>query len=280
MRNFFFKILSDNPTGSSAIIESFNVWHILYVVIILGGVIGGAFLLKNKSMEKKAKVLRILAIALAVSYFSDWFLHDFVYSDDGVTGAGLNMDKLPFHICTVMCPIILFTQFNKRCQKFIEPVAALAIVAPLMYITYPSSGVGGEPWCYRTVQTMFFHGVELAWGFLAVACGLTKLRWKNIWKAAVVLAGIAVWAKLGNILLEYNWFFLREDPFGIGLKPYILIFAVPMAIFAMVALIYSINYGVLAIIRKMEEKKNVASANVEESVQVEEEAAAAENDNN
>ncbi len=275
MRALFFKLFSDTPTGSSAVIEAFNIWHILYSLVILGGIIGCAFLLKNKSLERKDKVLRILAIALAVSYLSDFFVHDFVYSDDGVTGDGLNMDKLPFHICTVMCPIILFTQFNKRCQKFIEPVAALAIVANLMYITYPSSGVGGEPWCYRTVQTMFFHGVELAWGFLTVAFGKTKFSWKNIWKSGVMLCTIAVWAKLGNTLLEYNWFFIESDPFDIGLSPYILIFAVPVAIFAMVALIYSIYYGVLAVMKKMQNKKADVAEKISEEVLAE--VAATEN---
>ena len=65
-----------------------------------------------------------------------------------------------------------------------------------------------------------------------------------------MLAGIAVWAKLGNLLLEYNWFFLEKDPFGIGLSPYILPFAVVAAIFAMVALIYAIYYGVRRLLTK------------------------------
>lgn len=277
MRELFFKLFSDTPFCDGAVlIESFNIWHILYLILIIGSIIGSTFLLKNKSVTTKNKVLSILAVTLAVSYFSDWFVHDFVYSDDGVTGAGLNMDKLPFHICTVMCPVILFAQFNKRIQKFIEPIAALAIVAPLMYVTYPSSGVGGEPWCYRTVQTMFFHGVELAWGFLTVALGKTKFAWKNIWKAAVGLGLIAVWAKLGNILLGYNWFFLESDPFGIGLNVYILFFAVPVAIFAMVALIYSIYYGVIAIMKKLENKKITATETVINDAEVEAEAAVAE----
>ena len=251
MRALFFKLFSDTPFIDGAIaIESFNIWHFLYIILIIGGMIGGAFALKNKSLETKEKVLSILVLALVVSYVSDWFVHDFVYSDDGVTGGGLNMDKLPFHICTVLCPIVAFTHFNKRFQKFLEPVAALAIVAPLMYITYPSTGVAGEPWCYRTVQTMFFHGVELAWGFLTLATDKVELKWKNIWKALVLLAGIAVWAKLGNLLLEYNWFFLEKDPFGIGLSLYILPFAVVAAIFAMVALIYAIYYGVRRILTK------------------------------
>ena len=252
MRNFFFKLFSDTPfINGAVVIESFNIWHFLYIIVIIGGMIGGAFLLKDKTLETKEKVLRILAYALVISYLSDWFFHEFVYSDDGVTGAGLNMDKLPFHICTVLCPIIAFTQFNKKFAKFIEPVTALAIVAPLMYITYPSSGVRGEPWCYRTVQTMFFHGVELAWGFLTLSTGKVEFKWKNIWKALVMLAGIAVWAKLGNIIFaDYNWFFIESDPFGIGINPYILPFAVVGAIFAMVALIDAIYFGVKRMLTK------------------------------
>ncbi|MBE7085216.1 MAG: hypothetical protein E7368_04085 [Clostridiales bacterium] len=270
MRNLFFKLFSDTPFCDGAVlIKSFNIWHILYLLVIIGSIIGTAFLMKKKSVDKKNKLLSILAITLMVSYISDFFVHDFVYSDDGVTGAGLNMDKLPFHICTVMCPIIVFTQFNKRFQRFIEPVAALAIVAPMMYITYPSTGVAGEPWCYRTVQTMFFHGVEFAWGFLTVAFGKTKFSWKNIWKSCVGLFIIAIWAKLGNLLLGYNWFFLESDPFGIGLNVYILFFAVPVAIFAMVAIIYAINFGVIAIAKKIESKKNVVPETVDAPLEAE-----------
>ena len=112
MRELFFKLFSDEPTGCGIVISSFNIWHILYILLIVGGMIGGAFLLKNKTMETKEKVLRFLAYALVISYVSDYFVHDFVYADfeDGkYVAAGLNMDKLPFHICTVMCPIVAFT---------------------------------------------------------------------------------------------------------------------------------------------------------------------------
>ena len=253
MRTLFFRLFSDEPTGLGVSIESFNVWHILYVILIIGGTILAAFWLNKKDETLQTKVFRFLAYALVITYVADFFFHDFVYADivDGeYVGNELNMDKLPFHICTVLCPIVAFAQFNKKFQKFLEPIAALAIVAPMMYITYPSTGVGGEPWCYRTVQTMFFHGVEFAWGFLTVATGKTTFKWKNIWKPAVLLAIIAVWAKLGCTLLEYNWFFLRYDPFGIGLPEWSLIFLVPVAIFSMVALIYAIYYGVVHILEK------------------------------
>ena len=253
MRAFFFRFLSDEPTGLGVSIESFNIWHILYVVLIIGGTILLALWLNNKDEQCQTKVFRFLAYALVITYVADFFFHDFVYADivDGeYVGNELNMDKLPFHICTALCPIIAFAQFNKKFQKFLEPITALAIVAPMMYITYPSSGVGGEPWCYRTVQTMFFHGVEFAWGFLMLSTKRVRLEWKNIWKPAVFLAIITVWAKFGSTLLEYNWFFLNYDPFGLDLPKWSLLFAIPGGIFAMVALIYAIYYGVVHILEK------------------------------
>lgn len=265
MRNFFFKLFRDVPFGTSVEISSFNIWHILYLAAIFGCIIGGAFVLRKKSMDVKEKVLKTLAFLLMFSYLTDFFVHDFVYADFNsatgeYVGAGLNMDKLPFHICTVMCPIIVFTQFNKRFEKFLEPVAALAIVAPMMYLTYPSTGVGGEPWCYRVVQTMFFHGVELAWGVLTLAAGKTALKWKNIWKVEVLLVGITLWAKLGNEMLGYNWFFLRENPFGIAVldKGWLLPILTPTAIFIIATAVYGINSGVLAIARKLSQKVCVA----------------------
>lgn len=266
MRELFFKLFSDTPFGSGIVIESFSIWHFIYLLLIFGGAIGGAFLLKGKTAETKEKVLGILVYALVISYISDYFVHDFVYADfeNGEYIRGdLNMDKLPFHICTVLCPIIAFTQFNKRFRRFLEPVAALAIVAPLMYITYPSSGVGGEPWCYRTFQTMFFHGVEFTWGFLVVATGKTELKFKNIWKPAALLAIITLWAKLGCTLLEYNWFFLLYDPFGLGLPSWSLTFLIPISIFAIALAVYGIYYGVVAIMKKRAGKaEEISQSNV------------------
>ena len=140
----------------------------------------------------------------------------------------------------------------------------LAIVAPMMYVCYPASVGTGEPWCYQAVQTMFFHGVELAWGILNIATGKVKPSIKNSWKAALVLVGITLWAKLGNEIYEdYNWFFLEEDAFYIGLvgngiiPKWTLMLLTPSAIFLMVLLIYGIYYGIVALWKKYGKKQNV-----------------------
>lgn len=256
MRDLFFKLFQDSHFNTGISVTAFSLSHIVYLVLIFGGIACGAVALKNKSDETKEKVLRGLAYALLISYFSDFFVHEFVYG-------GLNTDKLPFHICVVMCPIVAFAQFNKRFQKFLEPITALAIVAPLMYISYPANIGSGEPWCYRTVQTMFFHGVELAWGVLNLTTGKTKLDIKNIWKTAVLLVPITLWAKFGNILLEHNWFFLEEDAFYIGLvesgvlpKWSLMIFT-PMGVFLIVLAVYGIYYGALALMKKYVRKEEL-----------------------
>ncbi len=210
MRALCFKLFRMSHFETGIKVTAFSIPHFVYMFLIFGGIFLGWYLLRKKSPEKKEQALRLLAYALALSYFSDFFVHDFVYGE-------MNMDKLPFHVCTVLCPLVCVAQFNRNGHKILEPTVVLAVLAPLMYLCYPASIGDGEPWCYQAVQTMFFHGVLLGWGILNMALGKVQLRWKNFRKVAVMLVCITLWAKLGNILLEHNWFFLNEDAFYIGL---------------------------------------------------------------
>ena len=153
-------------------------------IVIAGAIIALWRAFKDNSMETKEKLLRVLAVVLMFSYFSDYLFHDFVYATydstaGDYTGGGINMDKLPFHICTAMSFVIAFASFDKRLEKFYEPIVVIAMIGPIMYVACPSTGVGGEFWCYRVVQTMFFHAVEMAWGILAISLGKVKLNWKT-----------------------------------------------------------------------------------------------------
>ena len=210
MRELFFKLFESSHFNTGIKITAFSIPHIVYMVLIFGGIVLTWACLHRKSMETKTRALRFLAYALVISYLSDFFVHEFVYG-------GLNTDKLPFHICTVLCPLLAIAQFNRKGDRIAEPIAILAILAPLMYLCYPASIGDGEPWCYQAVQTMFYHGVLCAWGILSVSLGAVKPQMKNCWKAGVVLIAITLWAKLGNLLMEHNWFFLEEDAFYIGL---------------------------------------------------------------
>ena len=255
MRELFMTLFEMSHFDTGIQITPFSVAHIVYMVLIFGGIVAGYFLFRNTDTCKKEKALRFLAYALALSYFSDFFVHDFVYGE-------MNMDKLPFHVCTVLCPLVLVAQFNRNGHKIAEPVAVLAALAPMMYLCYPASVGTGEPWCYQAVQTMFFHGVLMAWGILNIALGAVKPDIRHIWKSAVLLTGITLWAKLGNVLLEHNWFFLEEDAFYIGLVeqgiiPKWVLMVVNPAVFFLAVLAL---YGVCYVARSKRKKKACAAA--------------------
>ena len=252
MRDFLFKVFEMSHFNTGISVTAFSIPHIIYALVIAGGIVWAYMAFKDKPEDKKQGLFRFLAYALVISYIFDFFAHDFVYG-------GLNMDKLPFHICTALCPIVAFVQFNKKFSKFVEPVSFLAIIGPLMYLVYPASIGSGEPWCYQAVQTMFYHGVLLAWGVLNIALKTFKPQIKNCWKALVLLVIITLWAKLGNVIYEdYNWFFLEEDAFYIGLvengiiPKWSLMIINPVAVFLTVLLIYGIYYGVI----KLKSKNN------------------------
>lgn len=249
MRNLFFKLFEASHFNSGIQITPFSAAHIVYLVLIFGGIVAGWFLLRNKDAAVKERALRFLAYALVISYLSDFFVHEFVYD-------GLNMDKLPFHICTVLCPLVAIAQFNRNGYRILEPAAVLAVLAPMMYICYPASVGTGEPWCYQAVQTMFYHGVLMTWGILSIALGAVKPHIRRVWKSGVLLIAVTLWAKLGNILLEHNWFFLEEDAFYIGLvesgiiPKWSLVIINPVVFFLAVLAVYGVIHGIRAIGRK------------------------------
>ncbi len=230
-------------------ITLFSVWHFLYIFLILGAIFLGAYLLKNKSKEIRRGVLSTISTLIVVTYLGDFFVHPFVYGE-------MNIDKLPFHICTVLCPIIAFTQFNKKFEKLKEPVTVLAIVAPLMYITYPGSALGGvSPWDYVVVQTFLYHGLVLAWGVLRLTTQETEFAYKNVWQALIMICCIALWAGLGNVIYNnftdhhFDWFFLTGSTFPFVPTP-LMPLAVIAAVFGMVNIIYGIYYGVKRYLNK------------------------------
>ena len=95
---------------------------------------------------------------------------------------------------------------------------------------------------------------------LSIALGVCKPKFKNCWKVGVLLVGITLWAKLGNEMLEHNWFFLKEDALYIGLVengiiPEWSLMIINPIVFFLAALAV---YGVCAIFCKKEAKEPVA----------------------
>lgn len=166
----------------------------------------------------------------------------------------MNNDKLPFHLCTVLCPIVAFTQFNARFEKIKEPVAILAITGSLMYIVYPGNAIGEiSPFCYKILQTFIYHGILFAWGVNTLASGQFKPTVKNWYKTLIGLLIIAVWATLGNLAYNqsyldkidsaehHDWLFLTGTSFSF-VPPYLMPIAALAAIFGTAMCVYGLYH--------------------------------------
>lgn len=257
MRKFLINILS--KTEGTISTSVFDIWHFLYLIIIVGAIIGAAFALKGRSEKTKKTTLNVIAIVTLALYIFDFFVQPFVSSNK----FELNIDKLPFHICTLMGIVAVFAQFSNK-QWFKETAVALSLTAAMMYLVYPGTALDGVPWCYKVMQTMIYHGMLFAWAVLNLTTKQTKLSFKNIWMPIIGLVIVALWATVGNVCYNssyaggdgnhhWDWFFLTGSTFG--LSPWLQPFLTIAAFTAVLAMVYLIYWGVVKISAKIKDKK-------------------------
>ena len=251
MNEFLSELLKDHK--GSAIFTCFGIWHILYMIIIFSSIISLLFILKNKSEKTRLKVINMTINIVFSLYILDFFLMPFAYSE-------IDLEKLPFHICTVSCVLCFLSRHNKFLSKFKLQFALVGLIGNLIYVIYPA-GVGWyqiSAYSYRVIQTLLFHGLMSAYGILTLAYDCEKIEWKKCYKELFVIIGITLWAILGNTLYNsservYNWFFVISDPFYIldkSFSPYIMPFIMIIVIFFADILVYLCYFGIKKITRK------------------------------
>ncbi len=245
MNETLVKIFS-NPDVAVTKMTLFSFWHILYVLIILIFPFVCMLLTKSSDEDKKLKLSRILAIAVFVVYIGDFFAQPF-YND-----GNLIVDKLPFHICTFLCPAIMLVQFsnNKRVKWFYDAVALLAIVAPFMYFVYPNTAFGDTctPYCYRVLQTFVYHGLVYSWGMYALVSGRVKLLYDRFCGVLIIMAFITLWASFGNAAYDHNWYFLQGLDLGFVNFEFPITYLVMNAgVFLMVMIVFFAGKGIYKI---------------------------------
>lgn len=257
MSSFFTKIFGEPNT--SVEITLFSIWHILYIVLILAAAFGLYFALRKKSDNAKTTTLKVLAYLVIGFYILDFFIMPFSEGE-------INIDKLPFHICTLTGIFIPFVQFNKKFKPIRNLITCFAIVSSLMYITYPGSALGGvAPWSYKVVQTFVYHGLVFVWGFLSVTLKAVEFNFKDIWKEAVGLVVLIAYALFANWAYvgipnghHYDWFFVTGSTFPF-IPAWLMPFCVFVAVFGMCAIIYLIDFVVKKIIKKRNQNKEQTS---------------------
>ena len=244
-----FKLLSNllKDHKGEIIFNCFGIWHILFMLIIFGGIITVTLLLKNKDDKTKNKAITTTINIVFGLYILDFFLMPLAYGS-------IDIEKLPFHICTVICVLCFLSRHNNFLNKFKLQFALLGLIGNIIYVIYPA-GVGWyqvAPYSYRVIQTLLYHGLMTLYGILTIAYDNVKLEWKNCWKELIVIVLMTLWALLGNFIYNsdlrvYNWFFVVQDPFYIlpsNIAPIIMPFVMVIVIFFANTLVYFSYFGI------------------------------------
>ncbi len=232
-------LLADKTGG--LIFKCFDIWHICFIVFFLAFAVLLCLHLKNKSEETRRKITNaVIGVALGL-YIADFFLMPFAY---GV----INIDKLPFHVCTTTCVMCFWSRYNAFLGRFRLQFAMLGFLSNLTYLIYPAGmmWLNIHPMSYRVVQTLLFHGVMMVYGALVLVYERQAFAWKKIYKDFGVVVAMTVWARLGNALYNssekvYNWFFVVQDPFNAfpeNIAPYIMPFLNTAIFFGVAVAVY------------------------------------------
>lgn len=235
------KLLQDRTGG--AVFQCFDLLHCCFIAFFVAAAVFLCLYLKNKSTQVRTKVINaVVGVALGL-YVLDFFLMPFAYN-------AINIDKLPFHVCTTMCVMCFWSRYNRFLGKFRLQLAMLGFLSNLTYLIYPAGmmWLNIHPLSYRVVQTIVFHGVMMVYGVLVLVYESREFSWKKVYKDLIVVAMMAGWARLGNFLYNtrakvYNWFFVIQDPFNLfpaHIAPYIMPFFNAALFFAVALAVYFI----------------------------------------
>lgn len=248
-----FELLSNllKDHKGDVIFNGFGIWHILFMIFIFCEIIFVLLFLKNKSDDSKKKMINVVIDIVFGLYILDFFLMPLAYG-------AIDIEKLPFHICTISCVLCFLSRHNKFFGKYKLQFALIGLIGNTIYVIYPA-GVGWyqiAPYSYRVIQTLLYHALMTLYGVLTLAYDNEKLEWKNCYKELILIVFITLWALLGNSIYNsnarvYNWFFVVQDPFNILPKDIASIVMPPVMIFIIFLadiLVYLAYFGIKKII--------------------------------
>ena len=251
MNELLSNLLKDHKDGP--IFNCFGIWHILFMIIIFGSIIVTTLLLRNKEDAIKKKAINITIRVVAGLYILDFFLMPLAYGS-------IDIEKLPFHICTVSCVLCFLSRHNKFFNKYKLQFAVIGLIGNIIYVIYPA-GIGWyqiTPYSYRVIQTLLYHGLMTLYGVLTLAYDDEELKWKNCYKELIVIVLLVLWAMLGNAVYNsdiriYNWFFVIQDPFYIlpkSIASFVMPFIIAITIFIGNILVYLSYFGIRKLVKK------------------------------
>ena len=247
MYSILHELLSDKKDGE--IFTCFGPWHFVYLAVAAAITISVLFAVRKKASAVRMKAAGVLGDVAFGLYVADFFLMPFAYEM-------IDIEKLPFHVCTAMCVMCFLSRHIRALEPYRIHFALLGFISNLVYLIYPAGVMwhAVHPLCYRVAQTLLFHGIMTAYGFLTLAFDEKGLSFKTCYRDLIVLGAMTLWAVLGNLFYrgaagsydhDFNWFFVTGGPVGMldrSIAPYVMPF-VNIAVFFAVEMIVYLIYG-------------------------------------
>lgn len=252
MYTFFHQLLADKKGG--IVFSCFGIWHLCYIAVVLVAAAVIFICLKNKDYAVKKRVAAVLINIPFGLYIADLFLMPLAFGE-------IDIEKLPFHICTAMCVMCFLSNHTRILAKYKIHFALLGLISNLVYLIYPAGVMWYQvhPLSYRVIQTLLFHGSMVLYGLFTLMYGDQKLQWKKCYRDLAVLVAMTVWAVIGNAVYKgqagdyvhnFNWFFVIQDPFYLlpkNMAPYVMPIINIAAFFAADMLVYAVYFKVKSI---------------------------------
>ncbi len=211
-----------------------SLWHLFYMIVVFGAVILTAQFAKRHTDVAWRSIVSTTAKLIPIVYILDFFIMPF-----SLPQAGIQVIKLPFHICTLHAFFIPLVQFHPHFAKWREAVAALSITCSGLFLLYPGSALGSfYPLCYTVIQTFVYHGLMLCWGVVYFLRCENIVLFPTIKRVSLIVAAAIGWAMFGNAAyshstVQYDWFMLTGRSLPLSLNatqlavlPYIMPFMV------------------------------------------------------
>lgn len=229
MYSFLHGLLADRKGGE--IFTLFSGWHFLYIFLTVGAATLFLHIFKNKSAAARHKLSKLLINISFGLYIADLFLMPLSYGE-------IDIEKLPFHVCTAMCVICFLSYHSVFLEKYRTSFLLLGFISNLVYLIYPAGVMWHaiHPLSYRVIQTLLFHSVMTLYGFLTLIYERERLNIRYCYRDLAAVGCMTLWAMLGNFIYNgvsegyshfFNWFFVVRDPFYLlpeAIAPFIMPF--------------------------------------------------------
>lgn len=224
----------------------FSIQHIIWMIISAAVVAGFIFVFAKKRPPLRSALTTAFVVCVCSELVKILSCIEMVPSSDGsFLYPYLELQHLPFHLCSIQIFMILYCRFAKgdiikspakqTILRFMYPTcvigAAFAIILPSIFsTTITVNQAFTHPIAY---QTFIYHSMLIAFGIYIPMSGEVSFSWKDYRKTMLFLGLLAFMAlylnslfasvtyhngKLVSVDYVTNFFFVYRTPIGVALN--------------------------------------------------------------